>query len=197
MIRRITRKVLRLVWRRSPTLRTHSPLTSNSPATSFRNGASSCRAYSGSATRRRCATRNLSARTAVRKAITRATKLESPFRRPLTTPRTRSAADSALMRPNSISIAVIIVEKRGRSRNCHLRHLHRNSFKRLGFSRRPASSEVCSLSMSHSANCGNKKGSRSARRADRKAGRGLLNILCACGSSATSDAEVLAIIFAQ
>ena len=97
MIRRIICKVLRLVWRRSPTLRTHNPLTSNSRAMSFRNGASSCRTYSGSANRRRCATRNLSARTAVRRAITRATRLESPFRRPLTTPRTQSAAELALM----------------------------------------------------------------------------------------------------
>jgi hypothetical protein len=98
MIRRIICKVLRLVRRRSPTLRTHNPLTSNSRAMSFRKGASSCRTYSGSATRKRCATRNLSARTAVRRAITRSTRLESPFRRPLTTPRTRWAADLALMK---------------------------------------------------------------------------------------------------
>ena len=132
MIRRITRKVLRLVWRRSPTLRTHSPLTSNSPATSFRNGASSCRTYSGSANRRRCATRNLSARTAVRRAITRATRWERPFRRPLTTPRTRSAADLALITPYPISIVPLLTYKIRCVHAIVTRDIvHRNPFKRL------------------------------------------------------------------
>jgi hypothetical protein len=54
--------------------------------------------YSGSANRKRCATRKLSARTAPRRALTRATRRENPLRRPLTT---ESAADLAFMIRNT------------------------------------------------------------------------------------------------
>jgi hypothetical protein len=97
MIRRIIRRVFCLVWRRSPTLRTHNPLTSNSRAMSFRTGSVRCRTYRGSAIRRRCANRKLSTRTARRRALTRATSSENPFRRPLATRRSGSAADLAPM----------------------------------------------------------------------------------------------------
>jgi len=65
---------------------------------SFRNGASRCRTYRGSANRKRCAIRKLSARTAPRRALTRATRRENPLRRPLTT---ESAADLAFMIRNT------------------------------------------------------------------------------------------------
>ncbi len=97
MIRRIICKVLRFVWRRSPTLRTQSPLTSNSRATSFRNDPSRCRTYSGSANRRRCAFRKSSERIAIRRAFTRAKRRENPSRRLVATQWTGSTADLVSM----------------------------------------------------------------------------------------------------
>src|SRR5262249_18455371 len=69
------------VRRRSPMLHTHSPLTSNSRATSFRNGSSRRLKYRPSPIRRRCANLKLSTRTACRRALTRAARNWNPFRR--------------------------------------------------------------------------------------------------------------------
>jgi hypothetical protein len=101
MIRRIICKVLRLVRRRSTTLRTQSPLTSNSRATSPRNDPSRCRTYSGSAKRRRCALRRSSERTAFRSALIRATRRATSFRKPPATQRIGSAADLPSMTRNT------------------------------------------------------------------------------------------------
>jgi hypothetical protein len=82
MMRRLIRWMFRLVWCRSPMLRTHKPLTSNSRPTSFRNGSSRCFRYRPSPTRRRCANLILSTRTARHRALTRAASNENPFRTP-------------------------------------------------------------------------------------------------------------------
>jgi hypothetical protein len=128
--------VLRLVRRRSPRLRTQSPLTSNSRATSFRNGASRCRTYTGSANLRRCAIRKLSERTALRRALTRATRRENPLRRPLAAHMTRSAAHLASMTRNTqyaySAHMHLKYKKHERSRNCPTRQSTIEFFQTLG-----------------------------------------------------------------